>query len=270
MYKKYSSILILISGILFAQTTDLEKDKIFKNPHLVEESFTKAFIKTNIIEDYIQEYHTKTYYNPEGNKKNKEYFSENGDLLYTETFTYTEDQKLIKSELSDPERNMVVIKDYEYNSDGFVETKSENEIVTVVNEYKINDQGNIIYNKETSLIDNNIFTEKTNEYKNNQLIKTVVKYGKDGYIINYKYNQLSQPIEEVIFDLKNNLVSKKRRKFDEKSNIVEEFLYDSQGKLKTNNRILYEYDENKNWLKRTQYANNIEQPISNTMRTIKY
>ncbi|RLZ06495.1 hypothetical protein [Faecalibacter macacae] len=269
MIKKYSSILILVGGILFAQTTDLEKEKINNSPKSVEESFTKAIIRANIIEDYIQEFHTKTSYNTKGNINQKEHYSDTGDLLYTENYTYNDEGKLVKIEMTTEDQSFTKIHDFEYTTDGYKEIKSENETVIAETLYKIVDN-KIVYQKDTSLLENGIFTERTNEYKGEQLLKTDVKYGKDGYVVNYKYNQNLLPIEEVVYDLKGKLVSKKRRKFDEKGNIIEENLYDSTGRLKTNNRIKYEYDTNGNWTVRTQFANNLEQPVSNSKRTIRY
>lgn len=270
MIKKFSLIFSLVGGILFAQNTDLEKEKIINSPKFVEESFTKAIIRANIIEDYIQEYYTKTKYNTFGNISEKEFYSEAGELVFTETYTYDTENKLIKSEMINPEENFIVIKDYEYTPEGYKETKSENDIIIAINEYKIDANKKMIYQKETSMLEDGIFTERKNEYHQDQLIKTIVNYGKDGYTVTYKYDQNNLPIEEVIHDLKNNLVSKKRRKYDDKLNLIEEYLYDSTGRLKTNNRIKYEYDEKGNWTTRTQYANNLEQPVSNTKRTIRY
>ena len=269
MIKKFSSILVLIGGILFAQTSDLEKEKLNNSPKSVEESLTKALIRANIIEDYIQEYYTKTSYNSKGFINQKEFYSEAGDLLFTEHYTYNDNDKLTKIEMSSNDESITKISDFEYTSDGYKETKSENDIIIAEVIYKL-DGDNIIYQKETSFLKDGIFTERSNEYKNNQLVKTEVKYGKDGYVVNYKYNQNQLPIEEVILDLKGKLVSKKRRLFDEKGNIIEENLYDATGRLKTNNRIKYEYDNNGNWILRTQFANNLEQPISNSKRTIRY
>ncbi|MBS7334126.1 MAG: hypothetical protein KIG88_11075 [Weeksellaceae bacterium] len=269
MIKKFSSILVLIGGILFAQTSDLEKEKIKNSPKSVEESFTKALIRANIIEDYIQEFHTKTSYNAKGFINVKEYYSDAGDLLFTENFTYDDLGKLVKRELISNDESITKIHDFEYTSEGYKETLSENEIIVSEIVYKIVED-KIVHQKETYFLEEGIFTERTNEYKGDLLIKTNVKYGKEGYVVSYKYNQNQLPIEEVVHDLKGQLVSKKRRMFDEKGNIVEENLYDNSGRLKTNNRINYVYDDKGNWTLRTQYANNLEQPVSNSKRTIRY
>ncbi len=267
MLKKYNLLIVLFGGILFAQTNDLQKNKINNNPKTIEESNTKAVIKTNIVEDYLQEYYTKTYYNQNGYITTREFYNESGDLTFTDNYTYNNNQ-LVKIESVNPDETFTVIKDYEYFDGGYKEILSENNIIIKETTFAINNN-QIISETENNILTNQI-TERLNEYQNNNIVKTTVKFGKDGYIIQYKYDKDNLAIEETIYDLKNNLVSKKRRKYDENRNITEENLFDNNGKLKTNNRIIYQYDENKNWVKRTQYANTIEEPISNAIRTIRY
>lgn len=270
MIKKYSSLIVLIGGILFAQTNDLQKNKINNQPKLIEESNTKAIIKANIIDGYLQEYYTKTFYNTAGYITKREFYNDNGDLTFTESFSYRKNNILEKIEGTNPDENFIIIKDYEYSPNEYKEITSENEIIVKEIIYQLNDNQDIINEKEINYTGDNQIILKTNEYQGKNRIKTTVNYGKDGYLIHYKYDKSNLPVEEAIYDLKNKLVSKKRRIFDEKENLIEENLYDNNGRLKTNSRIIYQYDENGNWNKRTQYANTIEQPISNTIRTIKY
>lgn len=270
MIKKISSLIILIGSILSAQTTDLEKNKILNNPKSVEESNSKAIIKANFIEGYLQEYYTKTYYNTKGFLTKKEHYNDSGDLIFVDEYSYNNNNLIEKIESNDTNEQLLIIKDYEYFDNGFKELSSENDVIVKDITYQLGPNKEIISEKEINYANNNQMIERFNEFLNNNVIKTNVKYGKDGYNIQYKYDKANLPIEEVIYDLKNNLVSKKRRKFDEKKNIIEENLYDNTGKLKTNNRISYEYDEKGNWVKRTQYANSLEGPISNATRTIRY
>ena len=270
MIKNIFHLALLLGGILFAQKNDLEKNNITGNPKNIEESNTKAIIKANIIEDYLQEYHTKVEYNSDGYITKKNHFNASGDPSFSEYYTYDSDNRLVKIESSTDDENLTIINDYEYSDQGYKITVSENDIVIKETVYTTDEKGNILSETETSYLQGNLVTNRVNEYKNNQISTTKVTYGKDGYIINYKHDTNGLPIEEVIMDLKNKLVSKKRRKFDDKKNLVEEFLYDTAGRLKTNSRILYSYDEKGNWIKRTQFANNIEEPISNATRTIRY
>jgi len=269
MLKKISSLIILFGGLLLAQSSDYEKDKLKNNPKLVEESFTKAVIRANIIEDYVQEFHTKKTYNQAGNITQIESFGENGDLNYTEYYTY-DDAKIIKIEAKNPNEDFVIIRDFEYNENGYVVTKSENDIVVQQTTYVLNQDQKIVSEKEVNFLDENLVSERVNEYANNQLNKTEVKYNNGGYTVNFKYNTENLPVEETVVDLNKKLVSKKIRVYDQHQNITEENNFDSFGKLKTNNRVKYEYDDKGNWIIRTQFANNLEQPISNSKRTIRY
>lgn len=270
MIKNIFHLAFLLGGILFAQKNDWAANNIVGHPKNIEESNTKAIIRANLIEDYIQEYHTKVEYNLDGYITKKNHFNASGDPSFTEIYTYDSNQRLLKIESTTEDENFVIIKDYEYTDQGYKITESENDIVVKETLYTTDQQGNILAEKETSFLQENLVTTRVNEYQNNKLTTTKVTYGKDGYIIHYKYDANGLPIEEVIMDLKNKLVSKKRRKFDDKKNLVEEFLYDTTGRLKTNSRILYQYDDKGNWIKRTQFANNLEEPISNATRTIRY
>ena len=66
------------------------------------------------------------------------------------------------------------------------------------------------------------------------------------------------------------MINKYLRKFDTNNNIVEETTYDETGKVRNVSTIKYQYDNKKNWTKRTQYVKDFDQPISNTTRTIRY
>lgn len=270
MLKKITSLIILFGGLLMAQTTDYAKDKIKNQPKAIEESFTKAIIRANIIEDYSLEYHIKTTYNKSGYITQKDSYSENGDLIYSDIYSYDDQNRLVKIETINPNQDILFIRDFEYTENGYTESKSENDVVVLVTSYELDKQGQIISQKETNYLDENLVSERINEYKNNVLIKTDVKFKNGGYTVKYKYNAQNLPTEEIVYDLNNKLVSKKLRAYDEQQNIVEENLYDNHGKLKTNHRIKYEYDDKGNWTTRTQYANTIEEPISNAKRTIRY
>lgn len=270
MLKKYYSIFILSSGLLFGQTNDLDKNLILNNPQSIEETNSKAIIRVNLIEDYIQEYFTKTYYNTNGYITEKEFFNDNSELAYKEIYTYNSNNKLEKIIGTNHNQTITTTKTFSYFDGGFKELIKENDIEIKEITFLTNSINKIIAEEEVTLLNNNLSVNKTHLYENEKLYQTDIKYGKDGFIIKYKYNDNNLPVEEIMYDLKNSLLSKKLRKFDEHNNIIEENLFDNNGKLKTNNRIKYKYDDKGNWITRTQYANKFEQPISNTVRTIKY
>lgn len=262
-------ILLLSSNIIFAQKNDWQKNNLQSNPKIIEESNTKAIIRANLVEGYMQDYYTKTYYNTDGFIAKIENFSENGDLNTTDFYTYN-DQQLILIERKNPEESFKITKEFAYVDNGYIETTKENGILIAEKIYMLDQNKNILSEQENNLIEETITSKRQNEYQNNKLVKTTVTYGNDGYIVNYKYSNAEIPAEEIVYDLKNKLVSKRLRKFDEKGHIIEENYFGSDAKLRTNNRILYEFDEKGNWIKRTQYANDIDTPISNTIRTFKY
>lgn len=270
MMKKISSLLLLMGSLAFGQITDLSLHQLKGEPKTIEESNSKAIIRANIIEDYIQEYHTKTTYNTKGFIAKVEHYSSSGDLAFTEEYTYNENGKLVMIEGINPDESLTIIKDYEYFENGYKEITSENDIIVKEINYTLDAQQNIVAEKEIAYTPGEQITERFHTYKDNKLMQTKVVYGKDGHFVSYKYDAKGLCIEEVVTDLKNKNISKKRRKFDDNNNIIEENLYDATGRIKTNHRILYQYDEKGNWNKRTQFANQLEQPISNTLRTIRY
>ena len=107
-------------------------------------------------------------------------------------------------------------------------------------------------------------------YQNGFLVKTQVKYNQGSYTLDYKNDAKGNPIEEIYLDKDNKAVNKYLRKFDDNNNMTEEVMLDETGKVKHISTIKYQYDNHKNWTKRTQYVKNFDQPISNTTRTIRY
>ena len=267
--KKLGLLILLASNFALAQKNDLQKNNLLSNPKIVEESNTKAIVRASLVEGYMQDYYTKTYYNVDGFITKIENYTENGELNTTDFYTYN-DQKLILIERKNPDETFKITKEFTYVDNGYIETTKENDILVLEKIYVLDQNKNIVSEKENNLVEETITSHRQNEYQNNRLVITTVNYGKDGYVVNYKYAKAEIPSEEVVYDLKNQLVSKKLRKFDEKGNIIEENYFGPDGKLRANNRILYEFDDKGNWIKRTQYANQIDTPISNAIRTIKY
>ena len=169
------------------------------------------------------------------------------------------------------DESLVFNFDYEYTTDGYIVTKSENDVNVSKTEYKLDQNQNVTYERETNLLeDSDVFIEKTFQYQNGFLVKTLVKYNQGTYTLNYKNDSKGNPIEETYMDKNNKQVNKYVRKFDENNNIIEETVIDETGKVKNISTIKYQYDNHKNWIKRTQFVKNIDQPISNTTRTIRY
>lgn len=262
---------VLFSGFGIAQKTEIEKNKVNGTPVTLEESMQKASIRMQQITGYELQYHFKSTYNKEGNPVTKEYFNENGDRISTETFTYNEANKISSSETVSENQALKFNFQYEYTPDGYSITKSENDVNILLTEYKLDANENILSEKETNLFEEgNLFTERNNEYTNGFLTKTTVKYNNGFHTLSYKNDALGNPIEEIYTDKKNKLIYRFVRKFDKNNNIVEEKTFDTNGKVVNSSQIMYEYDDQKNWTKRTQYTSKIDQPISNTLRTFRY
>jgi len=138
-------------------------------------------------------------------------------------------------------------------------------------EYKLNQNKQVTFERETNLLeDTDIYIEKNHQYQNGFLIKTQVKYNQGSYTLNYKNDANGNPLEEDYVSKDNKQVNKYIRKFDSNNNIIEETTIDETGKVKNVSNIKYQYDEHKNWTKRTQFVKDFDEPISNTTRTIRY
>ena len=271
MLKNIALITLLFSGIAFGQKSELQQNDVIGNPTFIEESMQKARIRVKQIEGYELDYYTKSTYNKEGNPTKREYFNEAGERTFSESFDYNDAGKLNSREIKSEDESMKFNFDYEYSADGYVVIKSENDVNVLKSEYKLDDKQNIIYEKETNLLeDAEVFTEKKNEFQNGYLTKTNVKYNQGSYTLNYKNDTNGNPIEELYINQDNKLINKYIRKFDSNNNIIEETTFDETGKVKNLSTIKYQYDDKKNWTKRTQYVKDIDQPISNTTRTIRY
>lgn len=271
MLKYFVLSTILFSGLAFAQKSEIEKNKVNGKPTSIEESMQKASIRMQQITGYELQYHTKSIYNKDGNPISREYFNEDGNRVSSENFTYNEDNKISSSEMKSEDETLKFYFQYEYTEDGYTIVKSENDVNILQTEYKLDNNQNVIYEKETNLFEEgNLFTEKKYEYTGGFLTKTIVKYNNGFHTLLYKNDALGNAVEEQYMDKNNKLIYKFVRKFDKNQNITEEITYDTNGKITNSSQIMYEYDEQKNWIKRTQYTSKIDEPISNTLRTIRY
>ncbi|WP_413532107.1 hypothetical protein [Empedobacter brevis] len=271
MLKNIVLITILFSGFAFAQKSELDQNDVFGNPTYIEESMQKARIRVKFIEGYETEYYTKSSYNKDGNPTKRDYFDEGGNKILEETFQYNDQDKLISRIMKNNDESLIFNFDYDYTTDGYIVTKSENDVNVSKTEYKLDENQNVTYERETNLLeDSDVFIEKTFQYQNGFLVKTLVKYNNGSYTLNYKNDAKGNPLEEIYLSKDNKEINKYLRKFDENNNIIEETVIDETGKIKNISTIKYQYDNHKNWTKRTQFVKDIDQPISNTTRTIRY
>lgn len=271
MLKNIALITLFVSGFTYAQKSELEQNDVNGHPNYIEESMQKARIRMMHIEGYDLEYYTKSTYNNYGNPTKRTYFDEAGNPTFSESFNYNESNKLISRELKSNDESLIFNFDYEYTPEGYTVTKSENDINVLKTEYKLNQNKQVTFERETNLLeDTDIYIEKNHQYQNGFLIKTQVKYNQGSYTLNYKNDANGNPLEEDYVSKDNKQVNKYIRKFDSNNNIIEETTIDETGKVKNVSNIKYQYDEHKNWTKRTQFVKDFDEPISNTTRTIRY
>jgi hypothetical protein len=271
MLKNIALITLLFSGLAWGQKSELLQNEIKDHPSFIEESMQKAKIRMKQIEGYDLEYYTKSTYNKDGNALKREYFNQAGERTFSESFNYNENGKIATREIKSEDETLIFTFDYSYTTDGFTMTKSENDVNVSKTEYKLDANQNIIYEKETNLLeDAEIFTEKVNQFQNNHLIKSTVRYNQGSYTLDYKNDANGNATESFYYDKSNKLVNKYLRKFDVNNNLIEETTFDQTGKIINVSTIKYQYDDKKNWTKRTQYVKDIDQPISNTTRSIRY
>lgn len=270
MFKQIVVLSLFITSISFAQKSEIQKNKIAGNPTFIEESMQKAQTRMNQITGYELEYYTKSTYNKDGNPIKREYLNEDGTRSFSENFVYNDAGKLTLREMKNEDESLIFTFDYEYTENDYVVIKSENDVNIQRNEYKLDEDGNIIFEKEINLLEENIFIEKKYTFKNGLLVKTEVKYDKENYTLEYQNDQNGNPKEELYIGKDKKMISKFIRKFDSNQNMIEEVTLDQNGKTKNISTIKYLYDDQQNWIKRTQFVKDIDQPISNTTRTIRY
>lgn len=270
MYKKITYIALLLGSITFGQPSEFERNNVQGHPTSIEESNTKALIRVSQIVDYETEYHTKTTYNAEGNPLVRHYFNTEGEERFLETFTYNDQNQLVTRELKNEAEDFHLIEDYVYTPHGYEVTKSENELIVLLSTYEFDENRLLIKETEKNQLDEGIFIDKTHSYKNKKITKTHVKYDGGIYTLEFKTDDNGNVIEEVFLSDGKKVGHRKTKKYDKNNNLIEEQLFEANGALKHTSKIMYQYDAQNNWTKRTQYSNQFDQPISNATRTLKY
>lgn len=267
--KNITTLLLSFVAIsLFAQT-DLEKNDLRGKIKTLEETKTKAMIRVNFIEGYQQEYKKETTYNPKGFIVEEKFFDEDNLLTYTMKYNYNDEEKLITKDVDSYNNFLKIDEKYAYENNKIIVTTTENE-VPVLEKTIIFDGENIVQENSKNLEEEGIYTNEKNEYNAaNQLVKKVIDYDSGDYEIYYRYNDQGLVVEE---ETKNGaeLISKKLRQYNEHQDLIAEKMFDQDSKLKYSVEIKYEYDNQNNWILRTQFHANQDAPISNTTRKITY
>ncbi len=149
-----------------------------------------------------------------------------------------------------------------------------------VTKYKY-DEGNLIqatyYNKEGSITNKILST-----YENGNR-KEVIAYSADakGNLVDrhqtsFKYDEKRNLIEKIIYNKDNSIQERHINGFDEQGYRISQIIYDSNGKIKSNNSLRYEFDSHGNWLSYTSddidssEKINAGEPFAGELRTITY
>ncbi|WP_068598461.1 hypothetical protein ACF3NR_10680 [Vaginella massiliensis] len=267
--KKILTLILCGFSIYGFSQTDLEKNDLRGKIKMLEEKKSKAMIRMNHVEGYQQEYHKKVDYNIAGFLVSEQFFDEKNLPTYTATYTYDSDGKLKAKDMDSYNNFLKIDERYEYDGQTITIKTTEND-VPVLEKKLLYEGSNLVEDRSRNLEEEDIFINEKNEYNaKNQLIKKTVDYDNGKYEINYRYNDLGLVVEEEMKS-GNALVSKKIRQFNEKGDMTAEKMFDKDLKLKYDVSILYEYDAQNNWVKRTHYNANLDAPITNTTRKIVY
>ena len=257
-------------SIQLSAQTDLVKNDLRGQVKSLEESKMKAMIRVNQIENYQQEYQKKIDYNTDGFITTESFFDEDHLPTYKVVYTYNNDGELISKDMDSYNYFLKIDEKFTYNSNEQKILTTENEVPVLEKTLIFDSNKNLIEDKSKNLEEEGIFVNEKNEYNSaNQLIKKVVNYDNGDYEIYYKYNDKGFLIEEETKN-GNELISKKVRLYNTQGDLIAEKMFDGDSKQKYSVEIKYEYDQQNNWIKRTQYHNKLDQPVSNTVRKISY
>lgn len=219
-----------------------------------------------------------------------------GELYLSTNFLFNEKQNNTEEIIEYPDGHKSK-KTYEYNDKNYLIKKIiHGKSYLIVDTYKYDKNGNLItiYNTDEN---NSNKGKETYKYDiKNQLIKKGQYYsdGSFSYLWEYKYDEKGNKIIEIItglyeslsrkklfrydnrnnltritiYDIKESLIGEEFYQFDSKNNIIEErFSYPADKRNDLWN-YKYEFDKNRNWIKRTSFKNNIVQFV--TDRKIEY
>ncbi len=234
-------------------------------------------------------------YDLNGNKIKNIIFDEFNNIKLSKTYLYI--NNLLVEEIYDTYNSKV---NYEYNSKGNLQS-----ITKYDSENQLDDKQTFKYNENDSLFEINEYSsdgllyQKTKHFYDSEdlLIKKEI-YNKEGYriflhVFEYQKNQIVKVKKSKAltrYDLEYNVVE-----YDVKGEIVYEYIGDEPNKeiylqyyyynldffiellmtrrwsnIVDSDKITFDYetDENKNWIKRIHYRNDV--PIAVTVREIEY
>lgn len=256
----------------------------------------------------LTRFETLEEFNPEGNYKRIQYFSEAGDLVSTRRFEYDSDGKLVKWKETGEDLPRAHYTEYSYTEEGNLETILEvgmNHQQISKEIYSYDDQGNRVHTQKYH--DNEeVFEEVFMEYDGNGNMLTReyhrgnsrkihhITTNEAGYITLsrdssfhsdvysgrsvIKRNKIGQWIDESHFDADDNLTFHHLAHYDTLGNMTRFIWTFDAPKLEeltleafnVNKDIthVYEYDDQMNWVRKVSY--NYEMPGQIVEREIEY
>jgi len=164
---------------------------------------------------------------------------------------------------------------YKYDNYGNLVEESETQwedVLHLRNTRKYDSSGNLIENIHYKS-DGRLSRHVVNKYdiRNNKIERLEYdSIGKTSGREQYKYDNNGKNIEEKKFYLNGEVFSLRKRRYDENSNMIESISIPPTDRNREKHRKVweYQYDENKNWIKRVQYIN--DEPFETRERKIEY
>lgn len=207
----------------------------------------------NVIEqneyklDFNLSHKIKYKFDSTGKMTVENHYSSNGDLTSKKTFKYNNKGGLVET--------------LNFNADGILVTK---------NNFKFNEKGNLTHYYEQHGLDGSQILKESYRYnlKGNKIEELEYQWNGDSnkVVLKISYNELGNKIEEKRFDSQGNVDLKVTYKYDVYGNILE-VIY-SKGNTGSIKSYKYEYDQHKNWVKKTEYKN--DKPVESSERKIVY
>lgn len=236
-------------------------------------------------------------YNKEGNVIEINEYNSKGHIIFkkvnvfengllVEEKEYSSDEYLEKRLVNTFDINKNCIEKLWYDSSGYLLLKvtykyNENNQLIESNDYGTD---NSHYFKTLFVYNDNGYLIENNQYQNNGNLnrKSIYKYDKEGNQIekhisavgggfikySYSYNKKGLVTEEISYDAYGNVSKKISSIYDNFDNLIETTIIYNKDNVVVVNNFVYQYDKNKNWIKKIIYKNKI--PVFIIEREIDY
>jgi hypothetical protein len=238
-------------GFITDEKKNLDSKKFIynkKNQLIFEE-----FIDT--IPENIRKFKYK--YNLNSQLKKEVWYKNENQIYYKILYRYKKRKLVSEIEKDLKWKEKYIIKySYDKNKNLIKIEELENDSLTGVSLFKNDSLGRIIQEEEFDS-KNALVTKKVYEYNENGLVTKISKY---------RLSNCISSIVEYIFDENNNLIEENEvvndffilKKFDLMGNLI---LSVNEPYIGAVFKYIYTYDQNNNWIRKTEYYNGIPQEI---------